>query len=87
VDRVWLDVQMWTGLRGTFHHFTEIACAPPAPVPDTVDGWEVWAPAQLAAVAGTDGWQPGRYHWTAEQRDGGGRAVAVFARGVWDHRT
>ena len=85
MDRVWLDVQMWTPLRGTFHPFTDVVCEPPDPLPAAVDGWQVWATAQLGAVAGQQRWQPGRYHYSAEQRDEGGQPLTVFVRGVWDH--
>jgi hypothetical protein len=84
VNEIWLDVQMWTGLRGHVQQFTEVACAAPDPAPvDTVD-WQEWAAAYLEAVAEQDGWQPGRYHYTAEQRDDTGRALEVLVRGIWE---
>ncbi|MGD9987498.1 hypothetical protein [Pseudonocardia sp.] len=84
MDVVWLDVQMWTPLRGSMHPFTDIECDVPDPVPDVPLVWERWALDHLAAVASHDGWQPGRYHYTAERRDRGGHAVEVFARGYWE---
>lgn len=87
MDQVWLDVRMWTGLRGNFHPFTDVVCDAPEPLPEVVDEWQRWAAAYLGAVATHEGWQPGRYHYSAEQRDDGGHTLAVFARGTWDWTT
>lgn len=84
MDVVWLDVQMWTGLRGSLQPLTDIECDAPRPVPDSVLGWERWAVEQLAVVAVKEGWQPGRYHYTAEHRDRSGHTDEVFARGYWE---
>lgn len=84
MDQVWLDVQMWTGLQGNFHPFKDVVCAAPQPLPDLVDGWQRWAVGQLDVVAAQETWQPGRYHYAAEQRAENGRALTVFAQGVWD---
>ena len=84
MDVVWLDVQMWTGLRGTFHPFLDVACDPPEPVPTVEGDWQTWAALNLEAVAAHERWQSGRYSYTAERRDDGGRAMEVFAHGMWD---
>lgn len=86
MDQVWLDVRMWTALQGHFHPFIDVACEAPDPLP-TPDGWPFWAADHLGAVAQRESWQPGRYAWSAEQRDDGGHTLAVFARGTWDWRT
>jgi len=75
MEQVWLDVQMWTGLRGNFHPFTDVVCDAPDPLPDVVDDWQRWATAHLGAVAAQESWQPGRYSYSAEQRDDGGHAL------------
>jgi hypothetical protein len=87
MDQVWLDVRMWTGLRGTFHPFMDVACPAPEPLPTVVGVWQQWAVACLGTVAAAEGWQAGRYHYSAEQRDDGGHALAVFARGTFDWAT
>jgi len=84
MDVVWLDVQMWTGLRGTFHPFTDVVCDAPDPQPAESGDWQHWASAYLGLVAQQDGWQPGRYHYSAERRDEGGHTLEVFARGLWE---
>jgi len=38
-------------------------------------------------VARADGWQSGRYHYTAERRDPDGRVLEVFVQGVLDMET
>jgi hypothetical protein len=81
---VWLDVQMWTGLRGTFRPFIDVACDLPEPLPAIVSDWQQWANGQLRAVAQQESWQPGRYHYSAEYRDDDGHTLQVFAHGVWD---
>ncbi len=84
MDVVWLHVQMWTGLRGTFHPFLDVACDPPVPVPAIEGDWQTWAVLNLESVAAHEQWQAGRYPYTAERRDDGGRALEVFVHGVWD---
>jgi hypothetical protein len=84
VDTVWLDVSMWTGLRGTFHPYMDVACEAPDPPPADEGEWQRWAVAYLEAVARGEGWQPGRYAYQAERRDVGGHAVAVLTRGQWE---
>jgi hypothetical protein len=87
VETVWLDVQMWTGLRGTFHPFIDVACEAPDPMPAGTGEWQQWAGAHLGAVAQLEGWQAGRYAYRAERRDDGGHTLEVFARGQWDWAT
>jgi hypothetical protein len=87
MDTVWLDVQMWTPMRGRMHPFTTVVCDAPDPAPRTTADWQTWAAAYLEIVAGKDDWQPGRYHYTAELRDDGGRTAQVFTRGQWNWRT
>lgn len=87
VDVVWLDVQMWTGLRGHFHPFLDVACDAPDPLPALEGDWQRWAGAYLEAVAAHESWQPGRYSYSAERRDDGGHTVEVFTRGQWDWRS
>lgn len=87
MDTVWLDVSMWTGLRGNFHPFTDVACDAPEPLPDESAAWQQWAVANLGAVAQRDGWQPGRYHYSAERRDEKGRTLVVLVRGHWELTT
>jgi hypothetical protein len=84
VDVVWLDVQMWTGLRGNFHPFMDVSCEAPDPPPADPDEWTRWAAAHLAAVAEQEGWQAGRYHYSAERRSDGGHALEVFTPGIWE---
>ena len=84
MDVVWLDVQMWTGLRGAFHPFIDVACDAPEPLPAAPGDWQRWAGAHLDAVARHEGWQAGRYHYSAERRDDDGRTLEVFARGLWE---
>ena len=84
METVWLDVQMWTGLRGNFHPFTEVACAAPEPAPGIPGEWQQWAGAYLGAVAQLEGWQPGRYAYSAELRDEDGHTVEVLTRGQWE---
>ncbi len=86
VDDVWLDVQMWTGLRGNFHPFIDILCEVPEPPPEPndIEGWRGSALATLTRVAAVDGWQPGRYHYTAERRDSVGRPQQVYVQGMVD---
>lgn len=78
---------MWTGLQGNFHPFLDVQCAAPDPLPEVVEGWQQWAVASLGTVATTEGWQPGRYHYSAEQRDDGGHTLVVFAEGTFDWTT
>lgn len=87
MDVVWLDVQMWTGLRGTFHPFLDVACDLPEPLPVAEGDWQQWAGLNLRAVAAHERWQPGRYHYTAEQRDDGGHTLQVFAHSLWEWTT
>jgi hypothetical protein len=87
VDPVWLDVQMWTGLQGNFHPFLDISCDAPDPLPADDGEWQRWSGAHLDAVARQEGWQPGRYHYSAERRDDGGRTVEIFVRGLWELTT
>ena len=87
MDVVWLDVQMWTGLRGSLQPLTDIECDAPQPAPDRLLSWEQWAVEHLTAVAARESWQAGRYHYTAERRDGAGHPVEVFARGYWEWPT
>lgn len=86
MDVLWLDVSMWTGLRGDFLPFTDVACDPPDPAPRSVQEWQEWAAHYLAVVAEQDGWQAGRYHYTAERRDDDERTVEVIVHGhfSWD---
>jgi hypothetical protein len=84
MDTVWLDVQMWTGLRGNFHPFMDVACEAPDPPPAGPSDWQGWAGAYLAAVAEQERWQPGRYAYTAERRDDAGHPVEVYTRGQWE---
>jgi hypothetical protein len=84
VETVWLDVQMWTGLRGTFHPFMDVACEAPDPLPAEGAEWQQWADAYLGAVAQQEGWQSGRYAYSAERRDDVGHTLEVFARGQWE---
>jgi hypothetical protein len=84
VDTVWLDVQMWTPLRGNFHPFLDVVCEAPDPAPAVEGEWRQWASAHLAAAAEHEQWQPGRYHYTAELRDDNGRQVEVKVRGIWE---
>ena len=87
MDEVWLDVQMWTGLRGNFRPFMDVSCPVPEPLPTVVGVWQQWAVTSLSTVAAAEGWQAGRYHYCAEQRDDGGHALTVFARGTFDWAT
>jgi hypothetical protein len=89
MNDVWIDVQMWTALRGNFHPFLEIECDVPdgGPAADDVDAWRERAVATLTRVADADGWQSGRYHYTVERRDPAGRALEVFVQGVLDLET
>jgi hypothetical protein len=86
---VWIDVQMWTALRGNFHPYLEIECDVPdgGPAADDVDAWRERAVATLTRVADADGWQSGRYHYTVERRDPAGRVLEVFVQGVLDLET
>jgi hypothetical protein len=86
VDTVWLDVSMWTGLRGNFHPFMDIACEVPDPPPADPGEWQQWASSSLGAVAQQEGWQAGRYAYRVERRDDGGHAVEVLTRGQWEWR-
>ncbi|WP_246631301.1 hypothetical protein [Pseudonocardia nigra] len=87
MDVVWLDVQMWTGLRGTFHPFTDVACEAPDPLPAIEGEWQRWASQYLGVVAMQEGWQAGRYAYSAERRDDGGHTLKIFARGQWQWNT
>ena len=84
MDTVWLDVSMWTGLRGTFHPFIDIACEAPDPPPGDEGEWQQWATSYLSAVAQEEGWQAGRYAYRAERRDAGDHATQVLTRGQWE---
>lgn len=64
---------MWTGLRGTFHPFLDVACDPPEPVPTLEGDWQTWAALNLEAVAAHEQWQAGRYHYTVERATAGTR--------------
>jgi hypothetical protein len=86
VDTVWLDVSMWTGLRGNFHPFMDIACEVPEPPPADPGEWQQWATSSLSAVAEKEGWQAGRYAYRLERRDEGGHPVEVLTRGQWEWR-
>jgi len=83
-DVVWIDVSMWSGLTGKLQPFTDIKCDPPEVGPTGVDNWRVWALAQLEHIAAQDDWQPGRYHYTVEQRDPSGRPLDAYAHGIWE---
>ncbi|HEY0574725.1 MAG TPA: hypothetical protein VGD73_11550 [Pseudonocardia sp.] len=83
-DAVWIDVSMWSGLSGKPQPFTEIKCDPPEVAPTGVDDWRDWALAQLEQIAAQDDWQPGRYHFTVEQRDPSGRPLDAYAHGIWE---
>jgi len=89
MNHVWINVQMWTALRGNFHPFLEIECDVPdaGPAADDVHAWRERAMATLTRVARADGWQSGRYHYTAERRDPDGRVLEVFVQGVLDMET
>jgi hypothetical protein len=83
VETVWLDVSMWTGLRGTFHPL--MACEAPDPPPTDAGEWQQqWAGAYLGAVAQQEGWQAGHYAYRAERRDEGGHPIEVLTRGQWE---
>lgn len=84
MDVVWLEVQMWTPLRGQLRPFTEVICDAPDPLPTDATTWQDWAAAYLDVVAAHDDWQAGRYHYSAERRDEGGHTLQVFARGYWE---
>lgn len=84
METVWLDVQMWTGLRGNFHPFMDVACEAPDPPPRDPAEWQQWANAHLDAVAQREGWQAGRYAYRAERRDDDGHPVDVLTRGQWE---
>lgn len=84
MDVVWLDVRMWTSLRGHFHPFTAVECDPPEPTPADDVEWQRWAAQYLGIVAAQDGWQPGRYAYSAEQRDDHGRTRATLIRGHFE---
>lgn len=84
MSEIWLDVQMWTALRGHVQPFTDVICDVPDPVPVDTTDWQGWATGYLAVVAQQDGWQPGRYHYTAERRDDGGHVLGVYVRGIWE---
>lgn len=86
MELVFLDVQMWTPLRGNYRPFTDVVCDAPDPAPTDVITWQHWAHDHLAAVAGHDGWQPGRYHFSVEHRDDADHTLQVFARGLWDYQ-
>lgn len=86
VDVVWIDVSMWTGLSGRVQPFTDVECDPPEETPTSSEGWKDWALTHLTVLAEQDQWQPGRYHYTVEQRDGSGRQLEAFAQGVWEWR-
>jgi hypothetical protein len=83
VETVWLDVQMWTGLRGNFHPFMDVACEAPDPPPAMAGEWQQWAGSHLGAVAQKENWQPGRYAYSAEVRDDEGHILEVLTRGQW----
>jgi hypothetical protein len=84
VDVVWIGVRMWTPLRGHFQQFTDVVCDAPQPEPAAIVEWQRWASDYLGAVAAQDGWQPGRYHFSAERRDDGGHSTEVLAQGMWE---
>lgn len=81
---IWIDVGMWTGLSGTVQPFIDVRCDPPEQVPTDAQQWQEWALAHLRSVGADDDWQPGRYHYTVEQRDDEGRPTTVFARGIYE---
>ena len=84
METVWLDVQMWTGLRGNFHPFMDVACEAPDPPPAMAGEWQQWAGSYLWAVAQKENWQPGRYAYSAEVRDDEGHILEVLTRGQWE---
>ena len=84
METVWLDVRMWTGLRGNFHPFMDVACDAPDPPPIVAAEWQRWAHSYLGAVAQEESWQAGRYAYSAELRDEDGRTVEVLTRGQWE---
>jgi hypothetical protein len=86
-DALWIDVSMWSGLSGKPQPFTDVQCDPPGSPPGTTAQWRDWALAHLRHVAEHDTWQPGRYHFTVEQRDPSGRALGTLAHGVWEWRS
>lgn len=87
MEKVSIDVQKWTGLRGNFHPYTEVVCDAPQPLPEEVGTWQQWAADSLLVVARAESWQAGRYHYAAQQRDGEGHTLTTFARGTWDWHT
>ena len=87
VETVWLDVQMWTGLRGNFHPFKDVACEVGEPPPAFAGEWQQWADSYLSAVAQQEAWQPGRYAYSAERRDDDGHILEVLTRGQWEWST
>lgn len=87
VATVWLNVRMWTGLRGNFHQFTDVASDAPDPAPTLAGEWQQWAAARLGVAAQQDAWQPGRYAYDVERRDDEGRTVEILARGQWQWNT
>lgn len=86
MDVVWIDVSMWTGLSGRVQPFTDVKCDAPEDTPASAEDWKDWALTHLTGLAEQDRWQPGRYHYSVQQRDPSGRPVDTFAEGVWEWR-
>jgi hypothetical protein len=80
-ETVNIDVQMWTPLRGRLHDFTVVVADTPRPAPRDADEWHRWTEAVLVDVAERDGWQSGRYYFTAE-----GDGLGIVARDHWEYQ-
>ncbi|WP_028937660.1 hypothetical protein [Pseudonocardia spinosispora] len=87
MDTVWIDVSMWSGLSGKPQPYMDVECEVPDETPSDGPGWRDWAVEQLGHVATTDDWQPGRYHFTVEERDPSGRSHSPLAQGIWEWST
>lgn len=83
-ESLWIDVSMWSGLSGRPQPFTDVQCERPTSAPGDPAQWRDWALAHLNHVATHDAWQPGRYHFSVEQRDPSGRALDTLAQGIWE---
>ena len=81
---LWLDVQMWQPLRGNMLPISDVECESPDPAPTSPQDWHGWAGECLREVADKDGWQPGRYHFTIQQRDSEGRPLEDLGQGFWE---
>ncbi|HEY2203887.1 MAG TPA: hypothetical protein VGH99_05360 [Pseudonocardia sp.] len=86
-DELWIDVGMCSGLSGKVQAFADVECEAPEEPPASSAEWTDWAVTHLASVARQDDWQPGRYHYSVQQRNSSGHSMDTFAQGFWDYRT